>query len=113
MNYQQLAARTRKERKAADLSDFDTNFLYAALGLATESAELLEKVKKIIFHGHAWNRQEILSEVGDVQWYVAELCTVLDEDLEHVQARNINKLRARYPDGYSDADSRARVDVEG
>ena len=46
-----------------------------------------------------------------VLWYVAALCSKLDVSMSDVMDRNIAKLRQRYPDGYTSADSMARKDV--
>lgn len=98
--YQRLAARTLM-------------VVWNAIGLAGEAGELCELVKKGIFHQHGLDRARVRKELGDVLWYVAALATKLGLDLGDVMAENIDKLRQRYPDGYSSADSIRRVDVAG
>jgi len=51
-----------------------------------------------------------VKELGDCLWYVAAMATALDVDLGEVGARNIEKLRRRYPDGFSAERSLNRVD---
>ena len=79
-----------------------------ALGLVGEAGEVADLVKKGIYHQHGLDRDKLIKEIGDVQWYVAALCSTLGVTLEHVMARNIEKLQARYPEGYSPAASRHR-----
>lgn len=109
--YQDLAARTLIDRPDFNLSDREIMIIWNALGLAGEAGEVADTVKKGIFHQHGLDRPKLIKELGDVMWYVAALCTKLDIDLSIVMAENIAKLKARYPDGYSNADSIARVDV--
>ena len=75
------------------------NFTYPALGLAGETGEICEKLKKAIRDDGGKvseeRKQAIAKELGDVLWYIAALCTELDIDLDAVAARNIEKLAAR------------------
>lgn len=109
--YQQLAARTLVDRPAFELTDREIMIVWNALGLAGEAGEVAELVKKGVLHRHGLNEAKIKNELGDVMWYVAALCTKLDFNLSDIMEDNIAKLRTRYPDGYSDADSINRVDV--
>lgn len=74
-----------------------------ALGISGEAGEVANKVKKWRFHGHGFTtmRNEILDEIGDVLWYAACLCSALGAELEDVATENIEKLQARYPEGFS------------
>ena len=74
----------------------------AGIGLAAESGEFLEIVKKMVFQGKPWsdaNREHLLIELGDVMWYVAQACIALDVDFEEVIEMNVKKLEKRYPGG--------------
>lgn len=82
--------------------------LNGALGLAGEAGEVVEAVKKHIFHGHALDRQALMRELGDVLWYVARLAAALGISLGDVAALNLDKLQRRYPNGFSHERSRAR-----
>jgi len=101
--YQRLAFRTMKPRRnlMTDLADY-------LLGLSGEAGELANTVKKMLFHGHDWDEGKIKEELGDVLWYVAAVATVIGADLSEIAAENIEKLRRRYPDGFSVERSRAR-----
>jgi NTP pyrophosphatase (non-canonical NTP hydrolase) len=81
----------------------------AAFGLAGESGEAVDHVKKAAFHGHALDKDKLLKEVGDIMWYCARMCAALGTDLDAVMEMNVQKLNARYPDGFSSAASLNRA----
>ena len=70
-------------------------------GLCGESGEVIDIVKKHLAQGHELDKEKIIKELGDVAWYMAEIATVLDVDLEDVLVQNIEKLKKRYPEGFS------------
>jgi len=98
-NFTAAVQRTDSERMAC-----------SAMGLAGEAGEFCDHIKKHLFHGHALDKEHVLKELGDVLWYVAYAATVLDLSLDDVAVKNIEKLKARYPDGFNFADSMARKD---
>lgn len=75
------------------------NFIYPALGLAGESGEICEKIKKAIRDDNGVmteaRRSLLAKELGDVLWYIATLATELQLDLDDVAAGNLQKLAAR------------------
>ena len=75
----------------------------AALGLCGESGEVADIVKKAMFQGHELDVNHIAKELGDVAWYLAVGARAIGYDLETIMQMNVDKLRARYPDGF-DAD---------
>jgi NTP pyrophosphatase (non-canonical NTP hydrolase) len=79
--------------------------LLAALGVAGESGEFVELVKKYMFHGHQLDRKKAIKELGDILWYVAHGARALGATLQQVAEANIEKLAARYPDGFMEKDS--------
>ena len=89
----------------------------AGIGLAAESGEFLEIVKKMVFQGKPWNddnREHLVIELGDVMWYVAQACMALDISFDEVIERNIQKLEKRYPGGsfdIHDSENRAADDL--
>ena len=88
----------------------------AGIGLAAESGEFLEIVKKMVFQGKPWNddnREHLIIELGDVMWYVANACMALDISFDEVIKRNVKKLEKRYPGGkfdIGDSENRAADD---
>ena len=85
-------------REGANIERLTTS----GVGLAAESGEFLEIVKKMVFQGKPWNsdnREHLIIELGDVMWYVAQACMALDVDFEEVLEMNVKKLEKRYPGG--------------
>lgn len=71
-----------------------------ALGLAGESGEVCDAIKKREYHGRNIPTEHLIEELGDVMWYVANLCTVLNIEIDMVLELNIDKLKNRYPEMY-------------
>lgn len=109
--YQQDAGRTLIDKPDFELSNDDIMLIWNAVGLAGEAGEVSEMIKKGIFHQHGLDREKLIKELGDVLWYVAALCTRLNVPMSEVMARNVAKLKERYPAGFSSEASLARVDV--
>ena len=79
--------------------------LTAALGLAAESGEFTEVVKKIILQGKPYNEENVFHmkrELGDICWYLAQACMALDTSFDEVIEMNVDKLKKRYPGGEFD-----------
>jgi len=105
--YQEFASRTIN----GDLSR-EQRFNNAVYGLVGESGEVVELLKKHLFHAHELDKQALTKELGDVLWYVAALCTAADLSLNDVARYNIAKLRRRYPTGFSAEKSLDRSESE-
>lgn len=73
----------------------------SVMGLCGESGEACDIVKKHLFHGHTLDRDALIKELGDVAWYLAEAASALDIELEEILEKNIEKLKKRYPEGFS------------
>ena len=85
-------------REGANIERLTTS----GVGLAAESGEFLEIVKKMVFQGKPWNsdnREHLIIELGDVMWYVANACIALGVDFDDVVKGNVKKLEKRYPGG--------------
>lgn len=79
------------------------HLLNGMLGLAGETGECCDLVKKQKFQDGRQIRDKLIDELGDVLWYVAEAAAALGVRLEEIAQHNIDKLEMRYPDGF-DAD---------
>ena len=110
-DYQRLAARTLVDEPGFEISPEQLMIVWSAIGLAGEAGEIAELVKKGIFHQHGIDVERFKKELGDVLWYVAALCTELNVDMSEIMQKNIQKLKLRYPNGFSAIDSQRRVDV--
>ena len=98
-NFVDLADRLGElDREGANIERLTT----AGVGLAAESGEFLEIVKKMVFQGKPWNddnREHLIIELGDIMWYVAQATQALGVDFEEVLEMNVKKLEKRYPGG--------------
>ena len=98
--YQKEAMRTAS-KKCRSLAN-------CAMGLAGETGECTDIIKKHLFHDHELDREHLAKELGDVAWYLAVCADVIGYDLETVLQMNVDKLRARYPDGFDAEKSQHR-----
>ena len=72
------------------------------IGLVTESAELADAYKKHKYYGRDLDVQNVKEEIGDLMWYLVQLCNEVGYSLDEAKLDNINKLRKRYPEGFKD-----------
>ncbi len=96
-NYQKLAMYTANKEM---LKNPDESIINGILGLLGESGEIADYIKKVKYQGHKFDKEIIIKELGDVCWYIALIATSLNYDLETIMQLNINKLKARYPNGF-------------
>lgn len=99
--YQEEANRTSGARGEQTVS----RLVCAGLGAAGEAGELANKIKKKVYHLHADMDDGIAEEIGDVLWYLAEVCNAFGWDMEAIAQENLDKLSKRYPDGFTVEDS--------
>ena len=93
--YQRLAMRTSNRSLSPDDHLFN-----AMLGLAGETGECCDLVKKCFYQDGRDIREKLLDELSDVLWYVAEAAEARGFDRSEIGRHNIDKLRRRYPDGF-------------
>ncbi len=93
--YQKLAMTTLNP--ALDKKDVLIN---GVMGLCGESGEAIDIVKKWLAQGHELDKERLAKELGDIAWYLAETAYALDISLEDILHANIDKLKARYPEGF-------------
>lgn len=93
--YQKLAMRTANTSLAKrDIAN------HAILGLTSEAGEVAGILQKE-YQGHEIDTQHVKKELGDCMWMIAEACTAFDLELDDVMQTNIDKLKKRYPQGFS------------
>src|SRR3989304_3285502 len=97
-----------KSRRTAGYPAIGHPVIYPTLGLANEAGEVAGKIKKIFREkggviGEA-EREALKSELGDVLWYIAQVCTELDISLDEVAEGNIAKLHDRLKRGVIQGD---------
>lgn len=106
--YQELAMRTNDGKATERLltAEFPKGaniggVLNGCLGLSGEVGEFNDMVKKSIFHEKSLDVEHAKKEIGDVMWYIAMICHSFGWNLDEIMQMNIDKLKARYPDGFS------------
>lgn len=130
--YQKLAMRTN-DGKASDrligkMQEYDMKFsseqsnkesvdiggiFNACLGLSGEVGEFNDMIKKWVFHEKELDMEHAKKEAGDILWYVVMLCESFGWNMEEIMQMNVDKLKARYPEGFDveRANNRAVGDV--
>jgi NTP pyrophosphatase (non-canonical NTP hydrolase) len=78
------------------------DLLHASMGLVTEAGEFQDMLKKHVFYGKPLDEVNLKEEIGDVLWYCAIALEALGTDFESVMETNINKLKARYPEKFTE-----------
>ena len=94
--YQKLAMRTC----SIPYDNEEGRLHHAVFGLTSEAGEVAGILQKV-YQGHEFDKEHIKKELGDCLWMIAEACEALDLDMDDVMQTNIDKLKARYPEGFS------------
>lgn len=93
----------KESRKTAQYSYMGGEFIYPLLGLAGETGEVVEKFKKILRNNDGVItdefRMDIKKELGDVLWYIAQIATEMNLELDDIAGSNIEKLKSRQERG--------------
>ena len=100
MNFSDYQTRSRA---TAQYPSIGQPVIYPVLGLANEAGEVAGKIKKVFRDKggeiNAETRAALASELGDVLWYLAQVCTELEIPLDEVAEANIEKLLSRLERG--------------
>jgi NTP pyrophosphatase (non-canonical NTP hydrolase) len=103
MNVEDFASYQRESRKTWSAIHTDHPIIYPTLGLTNEAGEVAGKIKKIFRDKagsiSASDREALKQELGDVMWYLAQICTELDLTLDEVAQANLEKLASRLERG--------------
>jgi len=78
------------------------------MGICTESGELMDALKKYLFYGKPIDDTNVNEEVGDLFWYIAILADAFGFTFENSMEKNIAKLKARYPNRFTERDAQLR-----
>lgn len=90
----------------------DAHITHMTMGICGEAGELLDAVKKAVIYKKPLDRENVVEELGDMLFYMQDLMRHLGITWNEVLHFNIDKLKARYPEGYSDAAAQARLDKQ-
>ena len=92
--YQELAARTMNTSLRP--SEQGKHALHGMVGEIGELHSIYQKR----YQGHEFDEEHAKKELGDLMWFIAEYCTAHNWSMEEIAQMNIDKLRARYPEGF-------------
>ena len=118
--YQELAMRTNDHKATQRLvgkvviDNVDLGDIFnACIGLSGEVGEFNDMVKKWVFHEKELDIDHAKKELGDIAWYLAMACESFGWSLDELLQMNVDKLKARYPEGFDTerANNRAEDDV--
>lgn len=110
--YQELAMRTNDRKHTERLQNMINEgsvtcneypiaqILNGCLGLSGEVGEFNDMIKKFVFHEARLESEHVQKELGDILWYIALICDAFNFDLDSIMKLNIDKLKARYPEGF-------------
>lgn len=87
--------------------------IHGVMGVSSEAGELSDAVKKSLIYGTPLDTVNILEECGDLLWYIAITLNAAGFTMEEAMRKNLAKLRARYPGGFSEKSATTRdLDAE-
>ena len=92
--YQKLASRTMNPLLTKH--GWEMHALHGMVGEIGEIHSIYQKT----FQGHECEDLHLKKEVGDLLWFIAEYCTAMRWDLDEIMELNIEKLKARFPEGF-------------
>lgn len=104
--YQELARGTQNNEL-----NFTEKESHALHGLSGEVGEIHSLYQKV-YQGHALDYNKVIDEMGDLLWFISELADAICVSLDYVASHNIEKLRKRYPEGFSEYRSLHREENE-
>jgi NTP pyrophosphatase (non-canonical NTP hydrolase) len=103
--YQEQALRTvcpqTRALKRIENRPYGSQILHAVIGLTGEVGELASAVEKFAYYEQRFDSNNVVEEIGDCLWYLAELCDAIGISLETCMDLNLAKLKSRYPEKFS------------
>lgn len=96
--------------RAKQLSNHTEDMLHMAVGISGEAGELLDAIKKVWVYNKTLDIENVREELGDLLFYIQGMANLIGTDLEELIKGNMEKLKKRYPTGYTDAAAQARAD---
>lgn len=110
MNFQEYQAEVKR---TVNFTGTETEIVSnMCMGITGETGELVDYIKKVLYHGHKYDREKITYEAGDILWYLTALLNKVEISLEEVVNCNKIKLRKRYPNGFDSERSKSRDEKE-
>ena len=99
---------TKEVHRTCNIDDPKELLILTALGIAGESGEIVDTIKKVLYHLHELNVPDLCKELGDLLWYMTLLGDTLGLTLNDIMQANVDKLHKRYPNGFDPQRSQHR-----
>lgn len=99
----------KEVHRTCDIEDRRELLTLTALGIAGEAGEVVDIIKKVLYHEHELDAPTLCKEMGDLLWYITLLCDTAGFTLDEVMQANVEKLRQRYPHGFDVRRSQERA----
>lgn len=112
--YQEESMRTMPERYPVfeNIGEHQRQILHAHLGLSSEVGEIGDAIKKYLIYGRDFDEVNIKEECGDLLWYIALILRYTGWTMEEAMQANINKLKIRYPEKFTEEHAAKRLDKQ-
>lgn len=94
----------------SNLNEQQIQIMHASLGISSEAGELSDAVKKHMIYSRPIDSENIKEECGDLLWYIALMLQYNGYTMEQAMQHNINKLRIRYPEKFTEEHAAKRLD---
>jgi len=94
------------------LNPHKAHLLHMAVGVAGEAGELLDAIKKMAVYNNELDLENLIEELGDLEFYMAGIRSKLGISRSSVLEYNQNKLNKRYKKGYTDQAAQERADKQ-
>lgn len=98
----ELGFRVANAKIHQQVDSTDIRLLHAGLGLLTEACEFLEVIENRLYNAHGIDKTNLAEECGDVEWYLAEAVNALGGVKSEILQKNIDKLRVRFPNAFTE-----------
>ena len=114
-NHANLVAELVKnpEEIVDSLTPSKVNLIHAILGISGEAGELLDAIKKYTIYNKELDIDNVIEELGDLEFYMEQIRQELNITRDDTLLAVFDKLRKRYPSGYSDKHAQERLDKVG
>lgn len=109
MNINTYASQARRTQNQS-LSRAETA-LHALFGMCSELGEI-QSIFQHFYQGEPVRKDELEKELGDLMWFIVELCDAYGIDPSAMLRKNIDKLKKRYPEGFTKEASKNRHEIE-
>jgi len=101
------------EQIASELSSENAHLIHMAMGISGEAGELLDAIKKAAIYNNPLDVANVIEELGDLEFYMEGLRDCLGINRNDVIQNNMDKLKKRYDNKYSDKAAQDRADKKG